>query len=273
MSPSVLKSLLPELQNKKFVKMTDDELYSYVRIYYSLYRLVRDNALETQYGEASLYTHKLNIICRMLVRRYHADETLSRRCAILDTLYTLHYATGITHGITTEDKYFNEAQTLISKYLETAETVDDNTRYHALRLIMSTYYGCTLTDTPSQKHLQQQLQSWSIELREDGKWQDISLREALHRIHLYSTNVAFNNDDSYTETLRKTSSYYIKAINTADYDILYDVTRDNTITSVDPQPVLDAITQTLPNNYKATAIKIENTCRQIAREVQETLFK
>lgn len=273
MSPVELESLLPELQTKKFARMTDDELYSYIRIYYSLYRLVRDNALESKYGESSLYSDKLNTICLMLVRRYHADETFSRRCTILDTLYTLHYATGITHGTTTEDKYFNEAQTLINQYLETSRTVDSDTRYHALRLIMSQYYGCAPTGTPSQKHLQQQLSIWASQLTDEGEWNDITPREALHRIHLYCTSAAFNNDDTYNDIVLRSSEYYVKVVGTDNYDVLYDVTRDNTITGIDPQPELDAIITILPDTSKAEAVAIENTCRHIALEVQEALFR
>lgn len=269
MLPTELKLLIPELQTKKFEELPDDDIMSYIRIYYAMYTMVRDNGLASEYGDSSVYKNKLKELCKILHDRYHSGISFSQRVRLLDVLYTLHYATDISMGKAYADRYFSEAESLLSEYH--SEISDPDTVYHAMRLVLSQYYGFP-SSTPELKKVTEWLDECAQKLTVTGKWLNISRRQALLRIHILSTYAAFNNDTRYDKVLEKAAKAYLTFEDDDNYSLFYDTVRDINISSIDLQSKQKEIISYLPDTLSAKAIAIENCCQIISEQVQSALI-
>ena len=155
------------------------------------------------------------------------------------------------------------------------ESPADDTEYYIMRLIMMQWYGfidegIIPTDL---KYVRTSLERWSRTQTPDGKWNGITSQQALRRIDILNLNADFTSDLTHNETIKKAYTAYLIPASPQNYELIYDLTRDVTTIGTDIPASLDAISANLPNTFSAQALQIENTCHQICREVQSTLFE
>lgn len=273
MNSQSLKQQLPKLQSQKFAGMSDADVLSYVRIYYSLYHLVSTNSLAEEYGAPALYRRKITLLYRMLIRRYHSRAAIAERARILNALYTLVYCTEYTVDDRLYDEYLEAGEILLAGY-EADDVRGDEATYYMMRLVLIQSHGM-VDDTHipvSLEKLRTILGTWSSALGADGRWQGVTEQEALRRIDILSLNADLMCDYTHTASIAKAYAAYCHPHKTQNYTLLYDLIRFVTITDTDTHARLSALSEMLPNDsLQAYAIAIEDACRKAGEEVQNSL--
>lgn len=280
MDSQSLRQQLPQLQAQKFAGMSDDDLLAYVRIFYSLYHMVSVNSLADEYGTPALYRRKITTLYRMLCRRYYKRGTIAEKAKILNTLYTLVHCTEYSLDEKICREYVNEGDELISQYLPTVvdRPVTDmpmtDADFYMMRLILIQWYGLVDTDElPGElAYVRRCLDSWKETISADGTWKDITERQALQRIDIYSLDADLMSDETYGDIVRKAYANYCTPRHTDNFMLMHDIIAGLTNAGPDSTAHLIRLASFLPENtIQAKSVSIGIACRQVAEEVQESI--
>lgn len=299
MTVADFKKQLRELQDKKFYGLTNQQIYSYIRIYYAVYMMVSVNALDDEYGDRHIYEAKLERLSKILLRRYKKTDNIIEKIEMLYMIFFLMQ--NVLHNIDCED-YLNEGAELIDNQLLQKETMSEADQYQLMRLIFVEWYGLVeddQTETPaSLVYAREQIKTWMSELNTDGSWNNITDMQALHRIILIAMNLTIMLDDQYDEKLETAYNHYcVNPVDSIDVStkLYIEELERATVTyyALQRAPMILSSKFAAPsltlvnliynqminqNNHlelrtKCRCIKVDNMCQKISEEVQDKLFE
>lgn len=296
MKAAQFKEQLRKLQDKKFYGLTNQQVYSYVRIYYAVYMMISVNALDNEYGDRKIYIGKMKSLLKILLRRYKKETSVAVK---MEQLYIIYFLLDNIICNYNCEEYLNRGADLIDDFLENnKDTMTDEEQYQLIRLIFIEWYGLIEdeeTETPASLiYAREQIKTWVSELTAEGSWQNIDDMQALRRIVLISFNSTVMLNDQYDEQLSKAYTHYcmqpVMASNNMSItdlekyiEIYYALQRAPIALSMNYTAQLtklaDTISSQIPHLTKhrdlqtiCKCIEADNMCQMISDEVQERLM-
>lgn len=288
------KKQLAELRAKKFYGLNNQQVYTYIRIYYSIYIMVSVNALDEEYGDRNIYVRKMESLLKILHRRYDKSQDTVEKIQMLYMMFFL--LDNITCKYNCEE-YLNRGADIIDEYLATnRDTMTYEDQYQLMRLIFIEWYGLVEdddTDTPaSLTYARDQIKTWASELSTDGSWHNIDTIQALRRIVLISFNSTIMLDDSYDTQLEAAYNHYcmqllpetIEASDINKYILMYYAIQRAPLAIsenyISQQKQLAQLISKYTKYQKddktlktiCNCIALDNMCQQISDEVQDLLI-
>ena len=305
MKEEEFKQQLSVLQNLDIQGLRDEDIPSYVRVYYALYNLVSVNALDAEYGDRKVYLEQLNALSGLLEKKYEESNDIADKARYMDILYFILHATSFSINREKEDLYWDQSVALIDQFLEIYGPDDTNPTalYPILRLIFVVWSGLEDDDDaalpPHLDFAYQQIEKWMNELDPQGRWNQLSNHDALRRISVLSMNSYMMLDRQYDDLLNQLIQTYglheleatsitideahlIEQINY--YTLLYDVLQQSPLTAPDYNQYLRIIAERMERigednhlssslSLKCKAIAIDAECWKISEEAQMELFE
>ena len=206
-----LKKEITALQQKKFIGLNNEQIFSYVHVYNTVYTFIAANALDEEYGDRKIFSDKLHTLLKIQIRRYKKATDLLEKIKLIDAiLYTLEF----TSQIIESEEYWNEGAALIEEYMTRhADPDPDETElFYVMHLILNVWYGLVEddeNDTPaSLTYARKKISEWASALSKDGSWNNLSDVEGLRRFTLMSINSSRMLNDTYDEQLTAAHDHY-----------------------------------------------------------------
>lgn len=303
MNPSDLKKMLPALQTQSFVGASDDEIRSYIRIYFSLYQLVTVNALEDEYGEASIYEIRLRDLFRILYRRLGTRSHHLQKIRIHNLLSFLLSNLPFMQSEVDEEAYWEEVEDNLEACIAAyqPDAVSSQDLFCLLHLICYQWYGVVEEEgedeIPPLTFLRDTLRRWSETLSPSGIWEGISVIEAFQRLSMMNCNLACLGDHRYDELISKVEKSYQRQIilwgnetmnsNLTEteingYTFFFDLVRQSLLSEEQTNRILNRITALMEKQHlpahsplalQCRSLIIENSCIQISQQIQNQVFE
>ena len=294
MNTAHFKEQLRKLQDKKFYGLTNNQVYSYIRIYHAIYMMITVNALDDEYGDRKIYQRKMKSLLNILLRRYNKETSVPVK---MEQLYMIFFLYDNIINDYNKEEYLNCGADLIEGFLEeNRDKMTDEEQYQLMRLIFVEWYGLIEdedTDTPvTLTYAREQIKTWIDGLSPEGIWNDIDDSKALRRIILISFNSTIMLDDQYNDQLSRLYEHYCMQPLDAPQSITdiekyikiyYALQRAPIVLTINYTPQLtklaDVLSSQIPNlskhrDYQTVCryIEVDNKCQQISEEIQSQLL-
>lgn len=215
MTSDELKRMVPWLQGLRLDGGTGDSaLFSCVRIYTSLHRLVSLEALDGEFGGRELYRARLEGLCALLRCRYPLRTSYGERAEILYALSTTinDNCLSVEGSVLAADDRLADA--LVTSYMEKYGKGDSGTDgfFSVMRLVLSCLYGIEEDDGeevhPWLSFLRGRFSAWADEMDGDGRWRGVPEVEALERLTLLEMYGTLFPEGSYDDVFRRGYACY-----------------------------------------------------------------